>query len=156
MARSDNTKQHFIENRGVFSNASARRVTSCSFSKREHSPERPRVRRVSDMERYLIASYRALLLLKLSQRISTDSDQIVHLPRMARVLVYPLDSPETVEGKRVCKGWSESSLVAQVLFQVLICVGSISFERNFIVAFNLKWKVLKMYLFAIFTRHLVL
>ena len=55
---------------------------------------------------------------------SKDSDQSVHPPSMARVLVYSiLDSLKAEEGTcnqrrlwSVCAGWSESSLVEQVLY----------------------------------------
>ena len=54
-----------------------------------------------------------------------DSDQPVHPPGMARVLVYPsLDRLEIIEGTYGCAGWSESSLVAKVLLKILSCAGS--------------------------------
>ena len=55
-----------------------------------------------------------------------DSDQPVHPPSMARVLVHlSLDNPEAVDGHAIskdtlirlhlCAGWSESLQVGQVL-----------------------------------------
>ena len=64
-----------------------------------------------------------------------NSDQPVHPPSMARVLVHSsLDILEAVEGtcdqrrlirQRGCAGWSEFQLVAQVWLQVLSCESSI-------------------------------
>ena len=54
---------------------------------------------------------------------SKDSDQHEHPPSIARIFMYPsLNSLETLEGR--CGGWSKSSLVGQVLLQILLCAGS--------------------------------
>ena len=76
----------------------------------------------------LQAVTRNAVILMFSQ---ADSDQSVHPPSIARVLVLPaLDSPEVIKGTcdqqrlirlRECAGWSESLQVARLIVCFVLC-----------------------------------
>ena len=94
---------------------------------------------------------------------SNDSDQTVHPPSMARILVHPsLDSLEAVEGTcnqwrlirlHGCAGWSESLLIAQALLLVLSCAGSywnifLIFPIKQVLKFHANYLLLRLGQFA--------